>query len=95
MRLEALRGARTFWILDSGLGLNMQVTIMTIETLLKQPEGKTLDFKQDISSPRGFMKTLVAFANTAGGRVIIGVEEQAVRLWASPIPWTRRSGFAA
>ncbi|MBW2109678.1 MAG: putative DNA binding domain-containing protein [Deltaproteobacteria bacterium] len=49
---------------------------MRIETLLKQPEGKTLEFKRDLSSPKKLMKTLVAFANTAGGKVIIGVEDK-------------------
>jgi ATP-dependent DNA helicase RecG len=43
---------------------------------LKQPEGKTLEFKRDLSSPKKLMKTLVAFANTAGGRVIIGVDDK-------------------
>ncbi len=50
--------------------------MMNTETLLKQPEGKTLDFKRDLSSPKGLMKTLVAFANTAGGKVIIGVDDK-------------------
>jgi predicted HTH transcriptional regulator len=43
--------------------------------LITKPEGKTLEFKRDISSPRNILKTLVAFANTAGGRLIIGVED--------------------
>ena len=38
-----------------------------IDHLLTQPEGKTLEFKRDLSSPRPLLKTLVAFANTAGG----------------------------
>lgn len=38
------------------------------------PEGKTLEFKRDISSPLGPMKTVVAFANSAGGQLVIGVE---------------------
>ena len=42
--------------------------------LLKQSEGKTLEFKQDLSSPKPIMKSLVAFANTAGGRLIVGVD---------------------
>ena len=29
--------------------------------LLQQPEGKTLEFKRDLSSPRNVLKTLVAF----------------------------------
>lgn len=45
------------------------------ETLLHETEGKTLEFKRDLSSPKNFLKTLVAFANTAGGRLIIGVED--------------------
>ena len=44
--------------------------------LLSLPEGKTLEFKRDLSSPKNLLKTLVAFANTAGGRVIVGVEDQ-------------------
>ena len=43
--------------------------------LITMPEGKTLEFKRDISSPKNILKTLVAFANTAGVRLIIGVED--------------------
>ena len=43
--------------------------------LISQPEGKTLEFKRDLSSPKNIVKTIVAFANTAGGRIIIGVED--------------------
>jgi len=45
------------------------------QQLLKQPEGKTLEFKQDLSSPKPMMKAIVAFANTAGGRLIIGLSD--------------------
>ena len=46
-----------------------------LESLLQQPEGKTLEFKRDLSSPKPILKTLVAFANTAGGRLIIGITD--------------------
>jgi predicted HTH transcriptional regulator len=36
------------------------------------PEGKTLEFKRDLSSPKNMLKTLVAFSNTAGRRLLIG-----------------------
>ena len=49
---------------------------MTPADILTRDEGKTLDFKRDLSSPRGLLKTLVAFANTAGGKVIIGVDDK-------------------
>ncbi len=48
---------------------------MSIAKLLKADEGKTLEFKQDLSSPKNLLKTLVAFANTAGGKVVIGVTD--------------------
>ncbi|MDD2713995.1 MAG: ATP-binding protein [Simplicispira sp.] len=43
--------------------------------LLLQPEGKTLEFKRDLSSPQNVLKTLVAFANSAGGKLVIGVDD--------------------
>jgi ATP-dependent DNA helicase RecG len=49
---------------------------MMIDRLIKQPEGKTLEFKRDLSSPKSVLKSIVAFANTAGGRLIIGVNDK-------------------
>jgi ATP-dependent DNA helicase RecG len=49
---------------------------MDLIEILKNPESKTLEFKQDLSSPSGFIRTLIAFANTAGGIVIIGIEDK-------------------
>ena len=48
---------------------------LSITQLIYMPEGKTLEFKRDLSSPRNILKTLVAFANTAGGRLLMGVED--------------------
>ena len=45
---------------------------MKISELLEQAEGKTLEFKRDLSLPQDLLKTLVAFANVEGGRLIIG-----------------------
>lgn len=49
---------------------------MDLVELLTRPEGKTLEFKRDLSSPEGALRTIVAFANTAGGTLVIGVEDQ-------------------
>lgn len=49
---------------------------MNIIELLKTPEGKTLEFKRDLSSHRGIVHTMIAFANTAGGILVIGVEDK-------------------
>jgi len=48
---------------------------MGLVELLKHPEGKRLEFKRDLSSPEGALRTIVAFANTAGGTLLIGVED--------------------
>lgn len=48
---------------------------MNLTNILKAPEGKTLEFKRDLSSPQGFIKSVIAFANTAGGKIVIGVED--------------------
>lgn len=48
---------------------------MDLLDALRRPEGKTLEFKRDLSSPEGLLRTVVAFANTSGGVVLIGVED--------------------
>jgi ATP-dependent DNA helicase RecG len=49
---------------------------MNLLELLKRPEGKTLEFKRDLSSSEGAMRSIIAFANTAGGTLLIGVEDK-------------------
>ena len=49
---------------------------MSIANLLLEPESKTLEFKRDTSSLIPILKTVIAFANTAGGIVIIGQDEK-------------------
>ena len=44
--------------------------------MLRRPEGKDLEFKRDLSSPARVLCTVVAFANTAGGTILIGVEDR-------------------
>lgn len=48
---------------------------MNVTELLQKQEGKTLEFKRDFSSPDGIIRTIIAFANTAGGVVLLGVED--------------------
>ncbi|MBN2689728.1 MAG: putative DNA binding domain-containing protein [Gammaproteobacteria bacterium] len=46
-----------------------------ISELIKQPESKKLEFKRDLSSLRPIIKTIIAFANTAGGTIVVGIED--------------------
>ena len=47
-----------------------------IPKLLTKDEGKTLEFKESCRSLRGIVRTAVAFANTAGGSIVIGVRDK-------------------
>ena len=46
-----------------------------IRNLIAKGEGQDLDFKYYISSASKIAKTLVAFANSSGGRLLIGVKD--------------------
>ena len=59
---------------------------MDLLDALRRPEGKTLEFKRDVSSPDGLLRTVVAFANTAGGTVLIGVEDGTRHVRGIPDP---------
>jgi predicted HTH transcriptional regulator len=58
--------------------------MLNVTELLRQHEGKTLEFKRDLSSPDKVMRTLVAFANGAGGVLLIGVEDGSRRVVGVP-----------
>lgn len=52
-----------------------------IREILTFPEGRTLEFKRDLSSLKPILKTIVAFANTAGGLLIIGRDDEGEDHW--------------
>ncbi|KAF0207127.1 MAG: helix-turn-helix domain-containing protein [Actinomycetota bacterium] len=49
---------------------------MELADLMRQTEGKTLEFKRDASSAGPILRTVCAFANTAGGTLLIGIEDR-------------------
>lgn len=62
----------------SGLGGRLggdEPSAMLIDELLQDRENKRIDFKRDASSPRGIVKDFAAFSNTAGGYIVIGVDD--------------------
>lgn len=46
-----------------------------IQSLIDQGEGLNLDFKYNISDSKKIAKTLIAFVNTNGGKLLIGVKD--------------------
>ena len=49
--------------------------LVEIADIIKGKEGKKLEFKRDLSSFKPIMRTLIAFANTAGGTLVIGRDD--------------------
>ncbi len=49
---------------------------MKIEEILKQPEGRKIEFKEALPSRADLCKIAVAFANDAGGEVFIGIKDK-------------------
>lgn len=48
----------------------------TLENLLITHEGKTLEFKESTKSSLNIIKAVIAFANTAGGTIVIGIQDK-------------------
>jgi predicted HTH transcriptional regulator len=51
---------------------------MYLYDLIAQGEHETLEFKYEINDPRKIARTLVAFANTKGGRLLVGIKDNGV-----------------
>jgi len=43
--------------------------------IIEQGEGRQTEFKRLVHSPRKIAKSIVAFANTEGGKILIGVDD--------------------
>jgi len=48
---------------------------MNIQEIIQQPEGRRLEFKREMPTASDLAKTIVAFANDAGGDLYIGVND--------------------
>lgn len=48
---------------------------MNIKTIITQSEGRRLEFKETMPTRSDLAKTVVAFANDAGGDIFIGIRD--------------------
>ncbi len=49
---------------------------MKIAEIIKQPEGRRLEFKEALPTAADLAKTIIAFANDAGGELFIGIRNE-------------------
>jgi len=54
----------------------MLSSTMVLLEILRRPEGTTLEFQRDLSSPDGALETIIALTNTAGGTLLVGVADR-------------------
>jgi len=48
---------------------------MRIKEIIKQPEGRRLEFKAQLPDHSDLTKSVVAFANDAGGELYVGISD--------------------
>jgi ATP-dependent DNA helicase RecG len=53
---------------------------MKLQDIVVKNEGKTLEFKENTKSLTSIIKTIIAFANTAGGTIVIGIEDKTKKI---------------
>lgn len=51
------------------------MTIREIQSYVREGENVTQEFKKKVAFPEKIVREIVAFANTAGGRLLIGVDD--------------------
>lgn len=54
---------------------NIKYDLDELERMISRGEGVQLDFKQGITSQRKIARTLAAFANNRGGKLLVGVRD--------------------
>jgi len=66
-----------------------------IRNLLAKDEGKTLEFKENCRSLCGIVRTAVAFANMAGGSIVIGLRDKTKDVVGLPDPLAEEERLAS
>ncbi|MBA8667850.1 putative DNA binding domain-containing protein [Holosporaceae bacterium 'Namur'] len=49
---------------------------MKVEELIKQHESKILEFKENLNSKAKILATIIAFSNSSGGKLVIGINDK-------------------
>ena len=57
---------------------------MSLQKSIQDGEGKTIEFKAELPNSNTLAKTIIAFSNTGGGKLIIGVNDQGKIIGLAP-----------
>ena len=57
------------------------MTHRQLERLVAVGEGQHLEFKRQVPRPQRLAKEVIAFANSGGGHLLLGVDDDTVRRW--------------
>lgn len=55
-----------------------------LKQIIYQGEGENIDFKQTITQPYKIAKTIASFANTKGGKILVGVKDDKTIVGVDP-----------
>ena len=58
-------------------GVFVEVGAADLEEIIKRGENDQVEFKQDLTHKEDFLETVAAFANTRGGSILVGVDDNA------------------
>ena len=67
------RGFNFGW--PSQEGVTIEIQELELREIIRRGESLHVEFKQNLDNPDRILKTIVAFANTGGGRIFIGVSD--------------------
>jgi len=56
-------------------GVYVEVGSADLEEIIKRGENEQVEFKRDLSQREDFLETVTAFANTEGGSILVGVDD--------------------
>lgn len=68
---------------------------MVLEEILAKSEGKTLEFKLNTHSKERILASVIAFANSSGGQIVIGIEDQAKQVIGVSSPYLEEERLAS
>jgi len=78
------RGFHFDWPSQDREGITFELDPLEIREIVRRGENLNVEFKQDLTNSEEFLESVVAFANTKGGAIFLGVSDDARLLGFQP-----------